>query len=72
MRIQKFGPYSWLGSSHRALKSANPARTFGYTNLVLNAFSSDGLKTMGEDATFGGHAKGKKYDAKTIYLVLEF
>jgi uncharacterized protein (TIGR02646 family) len=48
---------------HIEPKSINPARTFDYSNLVLNALSSDDLKIIDKTEAFGGHAKLSQYDA---------
>lgn len=48
---------------HLEPKSANPARTFDYSNLVASALSSDDLKIIDKDEVFGGHAKLSEYDA---------
>ena len=48
---------------HLEPKSANPARTFDYSNLVASALSSDDLKIIDRAEVFGGHAKLSKYDA---------
>lgn len=47
---------------HIEPKSANPARTFDYSNLVASALSSEDLKTIDKDEVFGGHAKLSEYD----------
>ncbi len=52
---------------HVEPKSANPARTFDYSNLVLNALSSDKLGQLNHADVFGGHAKLSVYDA-TLFI----
>ncbi|HMX99960.1 MAG TPA: TIGR02646 family protein [Agitococcus sp.] len=56
---------------HIEPKSANPARTFDYSNLVLSALSSDDLKTIDKTAVFGGHAKLSQYDALLFISCLQ-
>jgi uncharacterized protein (TIGR02646 family) len=56
---------------HIEPKSANPARTFDYSNLVLSALSSDDLKTIAETEVFGGHAKLSQYDALLFVSCLQ-
>lgn len=52
---------------HVEPKRANPARTFDYSNLVLNALSSDKLGQLNQADVFGGHAKLSVYDA-TLFI----
>lgn len=47
---------------HVQPKSQYPNRTFDYHNLVMNALSSEDLKTLVKDQQFSGHAKGASYD----------
>ncbi|MGL4979444.1 MAG: retron system putative HNH endonuclease [Plesiomonas sp.] len=55
---------------HLEPKSANPARTFDYSNLVLSALSSDDLTTIDKKDVFGGHAKLSQYDASLFVSCL--
>jgi len=57
---------------HIAPKSANPARTFDYSNLVLSALSSDDLQNIDSDEVFAGHAKGSDYDDLLFVSCLQF
>ncbi len=56
---------------HIEPKSANPARTFDYGNLVLSALSSDDLKTIDSAEIFGGHKKRRDYDALLFISCLQ-
>jgi len=56
---------------HVEPKSANPARTFDYSNLVLSALSSDDLKNIDRDEIFGGHAKLSEYDVQLFISCLQ-
>ncbi len=56
---------------HVEPKSANPARTFDYSNLVLNALSSENLSQLSRDDVFGGHAKQSEYDAALFISCLQ-
>lgn len=55
---------------HLYPKSANPARTFDYRNLVVSALSSDDLKIIDKDEVFGGHAKLNEYNAQLFVSCL--
>ena len=52
---------------HVEPKSANPARTFDYSNLVLNALTDENLSKLNRADVFGGHAKLSVYDA-TLFI----
>lgn len=56
---------------HIEPKSTNPARTFDYANLVLNALSSDNLRKLNRADVFGGHAKLNTYDATLFVSCLQ-
>lgn len=56
---------------HVEPKSSNPERTFDYSNLVLNALSSDDLKNINKKEAFGGHAKCSNYDAELFISCLQ-
>ena len=56
---------------HIEPKSANPARTFDYSNLVLSALSSDDLQKIDKADVFGGHAKLSQYDALLFISCLQ-
>jgi uncharacterized protein (TIGR02646 family) len=52
---------------HVEPKSANPARTFDCSNLVLSALTSESLSKLNRADVFGGHAKLSVYDA-TLFI----
>jgi len=56
---------------HVEPKSANPARTFDYSNLVLSALSDKDLKNIINNNIFGGHAKLSQYDALLFISCLQ-
>ena len=56
---------------HVEPKSANPTRTFDYSNLVLCALSSEDLKNIDRTEVFAGHAKLSQYDALLFVLCLQ-
>lgn len=47
---------------HLVPKSVVPARTFDYSNLVMNALSTEDLKRLDHKDIFGGHAKQADYN----------
>lgn len=56
---------------HVEPKSANPARTFDYSNLVLNALTDENLSQLNRADVFGGHAKLSVYDAALFISCLQ-
>lgn len=69
IRPDEFGLNTHI--EHIEPKSKAPLRTFDYSNIVLNALSSDDLATMNSEDVFGGHAKLSEYDDQLFVSCLQ-